>query len=131
MSIRILLIDDDVDDQLIFHEIIEEISPDIACISAHNGLEGLNKLAAMDPEPTMIFLDLNMPFISGWECLERIRKDPGTGQIPVVIMTTSDNQADKKRALEVCSSAFLTKTADLVSLRQMIRKLLSAEKLIL
>lgn len=131
MSIRILLIDDDVDDQLIFHEIIEEISPDIACISAHNGLEGLNKLAAMDPAPTMIFLDLNMPFISGWECLERIRKDPGTGQIPVVIMTTSDNQADKKRALEVCSSAFLTKTADLVSLRQMIRKLLSAEKLIL
>lgn len=37
MSVRILVIDDDVDDQLIFREIIEEIAPDLECISAHNG----------------------------------------------------------------------------------------------
>lgn len=131
MSTRILLIDDDVDDQLIFREIIEEISPDIKCISAHNGLEGLDKLAAMDPGPTMIFLDLNMPFISGWECMERIRKDEKTNQIPVFIMTTSDNQADRKRALELGARALITKTADLAALRQIIRKMLTAEKLIL
>ena len=131
MSIRILLIDDDVDDQLIFREIIEEISPDIECIGAHNGLEGLNTLAGMDPGPTMIFLDLNMPLISGWECLERIWKDQRTNRIPVVIMTTSDNQADKKRALELGARAFVTKTADLASLRQNIRKMLAAEKVIL
>jgi CheY-like chemotaxis protein len=131
MCIRILLIDDDVDDQLIFREIIEEISADIECIGAENGLEGLNKLAGMEPGPTMIFLDLNMPFISGWECLERIRKDERTIGIPVIIMTTSDNQADKKRALELGARAFVTKTADLISLRQIIRKMLTAEKLIL
>lgn len=125
------MIDDDVDDQLIFREITEEISPDLECIGVHNGLEGLNKLANMDPAPTMIFLDLNMPFISGWECFERIRKDERTNRIPVVIMTTSDNQADKRRALELGASAFVTKTADLPSLRLIIRKMLAAEKLIL
>jgi CheY-like chemotaxis protein len=130
VSIRILLIDDDIDDQLIFCEIIQEISPVIVCISAHNGLEGLNKLAGMDPGPTMIFLDLNMPGISGWECLERIRRDQRTGRIPVVIMTTSDNQADRKRALELGARAFVTKTADLVSLRHVIRNMLMAEKVI-
>ena len=130
MPIQLLLIDDDVDDELIFREIIEEISPDIECISAHNGLEGLNKLAGMQAPPAMIFLDLNMPFISGWECLERIRKDQRTSRIPVVIMTTSDNQADEKRALELGGSAFVTKTSDLSSLRQIIRKMLAAERLI-
>lgn len=131
MATRILLIDDDVDDQLIFREIIEEISPGIECISAYNGPEGLKKLAGMDPAPTMVFLDLNMPLISGWECLERIRKDQTTSRIPVVIMTTSDNQVDEKRALEAGARAFVTKTADLVSLRKIIGKMLTAEKLIL
>jgi len=128
MSVRILLIDDDADDQLIFREIIEEISPDIQCLAVHNGLEAIDKLAGMNPGPTMIFLDLNMPFISGWECWDRIRKDDGMSHIPVVIMTTSDNQADKKRALELGARAFITKTADLVSLRLMIRNMLTAEK---
>ena len=131
MAIRILLIDDDVDDQLIFSEIIEEISRDIECICANNGLEGLDKLADMDPGPTMIFLDLNMPFISGWECLERIGRDQRTNRIPVVIMTTSDNQADKKRALALGAKAFVTKTADLMSLRQIIHKTLMAERVVL
>jgi len=130
MPTQILLIDDDVDDQLIFREIIEEISPDIECISAQNGLEGLDKLAGMDPGPTMIFLDLNMPFISGWECLERIRKDARTRRIPVVIMTTTDSPADNERALDLGARAFITKTADLPSLRLIIRKMLSAENLI-
>ncbi|WP_431210172.1 response regulator [Puia sp. P3] len=130
MPIRILLIDDDVDDELIFREIIEEISPDIECISAHNGLEALNLLAGMDPIPTMIFLDLNMPIISGWECLDRIRKDQRTTATPVVIMTTSDNQADKQKAVSFRATAFLTKTADLSSLRQILRKTLTAEHLI-
>ncbi|HEV2483734.1 MAG TPA: response regulator [Puia sp.] len=126
MRTRILLIDDDLDDQLIFREIVEEIAPEIECVDAYNGLEGLNLLAGMDPAPTMIFLDLNMPFISGWECLERIRKDQRTSHIPVVIMTTSDNQVDKKRALELGARAFVTKTADLASLRLTIRKMLTA-----
>ena len=129
MSIRILLIDDDVDDQLIFCEIVEEISPEIECIYAHNGLEGLNKLGGMDPGPTMIFLDLNMPMMSGWECLERIRRDQVASRIPVVIMTTSDNQVDKKRALELGAVAFVTKTADLQSFRQVIRRMVTAERL--
>ena len=130
MPVQILLIDDDVDDQLIFCEIIEEISPGLECISASNGLEGLNRLAGMDPGPTMIFLDLNMPFISGWECLDRIRKDERTSRIPVIIMTTSDNQADRQRALGLGARAFVTKTADLPALRLIIRKTLTAEKLI-
>jgi CheY-like chemotaxis protein len=124
MSTRILLIDDDADDQLIFREIVEEISPDIECIAALDGQQGLDKLAGPDPAPAMIFLDLNMPCISGWECLDRIKKDPKTSHIPVLIMTTSDNYADKKRALELGARAFLTKTADLTALRQLIRKML-------
>ena len=128
MSVRILFIDDDVDDQLIFREIIEDISPDIEFLSAFNGIEALDKIAGMDPGPTLMFLDLNMPFISGWECWERIRKDERSNRIPIVIMTTSDNQVDKKRALELGAWAFITKTADLASLRQLIRKMLATEK---
>ena len=131
MSIRILLIDDDEDDQLIFREIIAEISPGIACIGAHNGLEGLSILTGIDPAPALIFLDLNMTFISGWDVLERLWKDGRARQIPVVVMSTSDSEADEKRALDLGARAFLTKTGDLALLRQVIRKMVTAEKPVL
>ena len=130
MSERILLIDDDVDDQLIFREMIQEIAPPIECIVAGNGVEGLGILAKTQPPPAIIFLDLNMPLINGWECLERIKMNDRLNQIPIVILTTSDNKADKKKTLEQGASKFLTKTADLGLLRQGIREILKAERLV-
>lgn len=126
MSERILLIDDDVDDQLIFQEIMQEISSGIECFTAGNGLQGLGLLDEMQPPPAIIFLDLNMPLVNGWEFLERLKKNDKMSQIPVIIMTTSDDKIDKKRAVDHGARTFLTKTANLTLLRQSIRDVLKA-----
>ena len=130
MPAQILLIDDDVDDQLIFREIIQEITTQVECIVAGNGLEGLGLLNKMQPPPAIIFLDLNMPLVNGWELLERIKPNDKFNQIPIIILTTSDNKPDKKKAIEHGARMSLTKTADLDSLRGSIREILNAEQLL-
>jgi CheY-like chemotaxis protein len=130
MPAQILLIDDDVDDQLIFREMIQEITTQIECIIAGNGLEGLGLLNKMQSPPAIIFLDLNMPLINGWEFLERIKTNDKINQIPIIILTTSDNKTDKKKALEQGARNLITKTADLGSLRKGIREILKAEQLL-
>jgi CheY-like chemotaxis protein len=130
MSERIMLVDDDIDDQLIFREIVQEITAQVECFTAANGLEALGLLNQMQPSPAIIFLDLNMPLVNGWEFLERVKKNDKMNQIPVIILTTSNDKTDKKKAIDHGARMFLTKTADLPSLRQSIREILKGEHLL-
>ena len=71
---KILLIDDDSDDRLIFYEAVEEISPDTTCITEQSGRKALADLndSTIAP-PDVIFVDINMPSVDGWECLDKIK----------------------------------------------------------
>src|SRR4051795_4160534 len=60
---KILLIDDDPDDQFIFMDATNELETGIECITANNGFEALALLNTVEPPPSLIFLDLNMPGI--------------------------------------------------------------------
>lgn len=120
----ILLVDDDEDDQCIFIDLIKDIRREVQCFTADDGLQALEKLRDLDPVPRLIFLDLNMPFINGFECLERIRQDNRLKAIPVVIFTTSQNDSDRKKAKDNGADLFLSKTADLRSLRDSLRNIL-------
>lgn len=111
----ILLIDDDVDDQLYFREAIEEIKPECTCKIANNGLEGLQQIA-ISPTPDIIFLDLNMPIMNGYEFLENMKKNYAYHHIPVIIFTTSKNSADIERCRDSGASLYLTKPVDFATL---------------
>jgi len=62
---RILLVDDDVDDQVYFLDAINEINPSMECKLANNGLEALQSIKIL-PAFDIIFLDLNMPIMNGF-----------------------------------------------------------------
>ena len=67
---RFLLIDDDRDDRELFVEALAEIDDAILCDLAEDGREAINKLESKTfARPNVIFLDVNMPVMSGWECL--------------------------------------------------------------
>ena len=71
------LVDDDADDVSIFKEILREVNPSIALVSAADGQEALKFLKhQQDNYPDVIFLDLNMPRMNGKECLSELKKDP-------------------------------------------------------
>jgi CheY-like chemotaxis protein len=122
---NILLVDDDADDQFIFKDALSEINEQVQCITASNGLEALEILNSCNPRPTLIFLDLNMPLMNGFECLEQIQEK--FKEIPVVIFTTSDNPSDRRRTKEAGAKFFFTKTSDFKLLKNKIIEILDMD----
>ena len=87
---NILLADDDLDDCHFFKEALEELSFAFSLTIVNNGEQLMNFLNLQpDPFPDILFLDLNMPRISGFECLSEIKQSENLKQIPVIIYSTS------------------------------------------
>ncbi|BBK36946.1 hypothetical protein STAQ_20240 [Allostella sp. ATCC 35155] len=113
----VLVIDDDPMARYVLRHALGE--GDIAVVEAEDGAAGL--AAARAVHPAIIFLDLRMPGLSGFDVLECLAADPGTADIPVVVLTSSDLGAAERRRL-VHARAILSKSE--VG-RERIRALLS------
>src|SRR3978361_68942 len=113
-SITCFLIDDDKDDQEIFLLALEDVNVAVACITANNGNDALNKFKNDETFlPDYIFLDLNMPKINGRQCLIEIKKINRLKDIPVIIYSTSSAQRDKLETEILGASAFITKPSSI------------------
>lgn len=119
----VLLIDDDIDDRMIFGEVLKELAPDIIYHEAINGEDALMKLNN-DLLPDLIFLDLNMPRVDGKQFLAEIQQQAHLKHIPVVIYSTSSHESDKKETRELGASYFLTKPNSLHELTHILTDLL-------
>lgn len=106
----ILLIDDDRDDAELFHEVLKEIDSSISFDHIEDSKKGLEKLKAGTSNlPDMIFLDINMPIVSGWQCLDQFKKTEHLKNIPVIMFTTSSQPTEKENAIHRGASGFITK----------------------
>jgi CheY-like chemotaxis protein len=105
----ILVVDDDIDDLLFFADALAEIDPQIRCITAVNGIEALRQLDSLPVHPDYIFLDLNMPKMSGKQCLRHIKNSVLFQSIPVIIYSTSRQPEDMVEVRELGAAAFLIK----------------------
>jgi CheY-like chemotaxis protein len=123
----ILLVDDDPDDQIIFIDTLNDIVPGVQCMTADNGKQALELLDSHQAVPSIIFLDLNMPFMNGFECLEQIQKRDKLSDSPVVIFTTSNSPLDQKRTQELGAKTFLTKTPDAAELKTKLLNILTMD----
>jgi CheY-like chemotaxis protein len=106
----VFIVDDDPDDrQVILDAFLKNNSDlDYEFIDSANGL--LTRLYGMEsPYPDLILLDLNMPGIMGLQALKEIRQNKKFSQIPIVVLTTSKLNIDRKSAYELGASCFLTK----------------------
>ena len=106
---NILLIDDDEDDQEIFITALEKVDLDIKCITIDNAREALQLLNSGKINPELIFLDLNMPVMTGQQFLYEIKKDEGLSSIPVVILSTSSHSSTIRQIRESGAQDFYSK----------------------
>ena len=111
------LIDDDDDDREIFEIALEAVDKSCVFISAKNGLEAL-KFIDENPDfiPDYIFIDLNMPYMTGCECLAAVKQITRLTNVPVIIYTTSSYGKDANDTLALGAAHFLVKPASISAL---------------
>ncbi len=92
-----------------------------------NGQEALNYLFkrgqyADAPTPDLILLDINMPIKSGFDVLTELKKDHRLKRIPVVILTTSEDEQDVIRSYELQASCFITKPVNFQRFQEIVKQ---------
>lgn len=114
----ILYVDDDPDDRYIFEEAVKAIDEQLVCSTVSDGTEALTFLESNKPD--VVFLDINMPLMNGKTCLERIRANAQTSNLPVYILTTSDDPAEKSLCKRIGASDFFMKPDSYRQLKQLL-----------
>lgn len=114
----LLLVEDNRDEVDVALRALRRSGLEASIEVARDGQEALVALG-LEPDgghpsirPRVVFLDLKMPRIDGWEVLRSIRSDPRTADIPVVILSSSDENADIGRCYELGANSFLVKQFD-------------------
>lgn len=119
----VFLVDDDEDDVFLLQRVFAQHSPICLLEPLADGEHLLKALSQARMLPRLILLDLNMPVMGGLEALRLIRRQPRYDAISIVILTTSDQDADQHRAAEWGANGFLTKPSTLEGLNQMVLRL--------
>ena len=118
------LADDDIDDQMLFVEALSEINTSIQCTLAKNGEEALLLLKDYPaPLPDFIFLDLNMPRMSGIRCLAELKKIDSLKMVPVIIYSTSSQKEYIDESLKLGARNFFVKPSNYNGLLNYLRAL--------
>lgn len=108
MAIAFLLVDDDEDDSDLIFEVIKEIDSTVQYTYAMEGPEALAMLEK-GYKPAIIFLDINMPGMNGWQCLMKLKSNEQFRDIPVIMYSTSSYPHEIAKAFELGALAFFTK----------------------
>ena len=122
---RVLLIDDDRDDAELFKEALFEINSAIVFEHYEDSKAGLKLLLEKQTDlPDLIFLDINMPIVSGWQCLTEFKKTEHLKHIPVILFTTSSQTKEKEIADEMGAEGFITKPNEYKALKELLSSLI-------
>lgn len=129
MSIRsCFLIDDDDDDRDIFAIALQKANGENECVMAKNGIDAVKIINEENFTPTYIFVDLNMPLMSGKECLQVLKKSR-FARIPVIVYTTSSNTKDIEETQRLGATHYLVKPTSVSILSRILTNLFNGGKL--
>jgi CheY-like chemotaxis protein/MinD-like ATPase involved in chromosome partitioning or flagellar assembly len=121
MAEKILIIDDDVDTLRLVGLMLQRQGYEIS--AASNGTQGLAK--ALEERPDLILLDVMMPDMDGYEVARRLRKNPVTQTVPILMFTAKTQLDDKVAGFEVGADDYLTKPTHPTELQAHVRALLA------
>jgi CheY-like chemotaxis protein len=121
------LVDDDIDDIIIFQETLKKIDDKIQFSYANNGKAAIDMLTKNTGQlPNLIFLDINMPRMDGKECLKIIKHDEKLKHIPVLMYTTSSQSSDIEETMMLGAMCFITKPWGVNELKTLLSAIVHA-----
>ena len=129
ISLTILLVEDNPDDEILTVRELKKQSIVSEIIAVRDGVEALDYLfckgqfASRDPRtfPTVVLLDLKLPKVDGFEVLRRIRADARTRHIPVVMLTSSDDQRDVIESYRLGANSYVCKPVSFDQFQEAVR----------
>lgn len=124
-KLTIFYTDDDIDDQEFFRTVIKMISDDYSVVTYMDGNQLLHALDNPPPNPYLIFLDINMPGISGLEVLETLRKSDKHSRLPIVMFSTTKDEVIIQKTRELGANYYVPKAESFKKLRKSIEHTLN------
>lgn len=128
---KILLVEDSPDDQELIRMAFEEGHVANEIIVMNDGAQALEYLFCTGPHadrditdlPVVILLDLKLPKVGGLEVLQKLRADPRTSMIPVVILTSSDEESDVIASYRSGVNSYVRKPVDFNQFTEAVKRL--------
>ncbi len=127
-QLPILLAEDEESDILILQHALKRAECPNELLVARDGQEAVDQLAQMGSRPGgvlpgLVILDLKMPRMDGFEVLAWITAHGGLGDVPVIVLTSSTDQADMRKALQLGARGFYVKPDSLQGLVELLRRI--------
>ena len=119
---RILIVDDSPSQLLGIKRLVEKLGHEV--VTAEDGAAGVE--AARREKPDLILMDVVMPNLNGFQATRTISKDPETAHIPIVLVTTKDQETDKVWGMRQGAKAYMTKPVDEAELTRTLKELIGA-----
>ena len=127
----ILLVEDNPDDELLTLRALKKNNIANEVVIAHDGVEALDFLFATGAhagrdttmQPQVVLLDLNLPRISGHEVLKRLRADPRTRHLPIVVLTSSKEEEDLLESYSNGANAYVRKPVEFSQFTEAVKTL--------
>ncbi|WP_150112151.1 response regulator [Desulfonatronovibrio hydrogenovorans] len=127
----ILLVEDNPDDVLLTRRALQKNNILNQLVVARDGVEALDYLLCrgehqhrdQSTQPQVILLDLKLPRLDGLEVLRTIRSSPGTKLLPVVILTSSDEEQDRLETYSLGANSYIRKPVDFQQFMEAIHQL--------
>ncbi|MEK6709712.1 MAG: response regulator [Nitrospinota bacterium] len=120
---RILLVDDEAETLEVLGEILRSMG-----YQAETARSGEEALAKLSPQTDLVLLDVKMPGLDGFQVAQRIRKNPATKDIPIIMVTALGNRADRLNAVKAGANDFIQKPVDAVELKVRAESLLKIKE---
>ena len=117
---RILIVDDSPSQLMGMKRIVEKLGHE--AITAEDGASGVETAKAHKPD--LILMDVVMPNLNGFQATRAISKEPSTSHIPIVLVTTKDQETDKVWGMRQGAKAYVTKPFNEQQLIETIQSLL-------
>jgi len=127
----ILLVEDNPDDEALTLRALKKNQIMNEVVVAHDGVEALDYLLCRGPHsrrdpselPQVVLLDLKLPKVDGFEVLRRIRANPQTRYLPVVILTTSNEEQDRIKGYDLGANSYVRKPVEFGEFVDAVRQL--------
>jgi two-component system response regulator len=123
-SQRIVLIEDNPDDEALTLRALKKNGIANEIVVLRDGVEALDFLLAPNaPSPQLVLLDLKLPRIDGLEVLRRLRSEPATSLLPIVILTSSNEDRDLIESYRLGANSYIRKPVDFEQFTEAVRQL--------